>query len=59
MKPMGNGHAFWSFLAGCGATAAFFMMRNNQKNMPKWAKEPMDQMSKAAHNMSGTFSPQG
>lgn len=56
---MGNGHAFWSFLAGCGATAAFFMMKNNQKNMPTWMKKPMDQMGKTAQNMSGTFSPQG
>ncbi|MET1249178.1 hypothetical protein ABWW58_10345 [Sporolactobacillus sp. STCC-11] len=56
---MGNGHAFWSFLAGCGATAAFFLMRNNQKNMPSWMKKPIDQMGKTAQNMSGTFSPQG
>ncbi|MCL1632847.1 hypothetical protein M3N64_13045 [Sporolactobacillus sp. CPB3-1] len=54
---MGNG-TFWSFVAGCGATAAFFWLRGNQNKMPKWAKQPMDQMGKAAQNITDSFSPQ-
>jgi hypothetical protein len=56
---MGNGNAFWSFVAGCGVTAAFFWFRNNQGNMPQWAQQPMDQMGKAAQNITSAFSPQG
>jgi hypothetical protein len=56
---MGNGNAFWSFLAGCGVTTAFFWLRDNQNNMPQWAKQPMDQVGKAAQNITGAFSPQG
>ncbi|WP_167815104.1 hypothetical protein [Sporolactobacillus shoreae] len=56
---MRNGNALWSFIAGCGATLAFFWMRNNQNVMPKWAKQPMDRVNKTAQQVAGAFNPQG
>ncbi|MCI1856700.1 MAG: hypothetical protein LKI94_09340 [Sporolactobacillus sp.] len=56
---MRNGNRFWSIAAACGAVAAAFIwLRNNPNRMPKWMKQPMEQMNKMTGQATDAFNPQ-